>query len=154
MTAEQMWAEFASGRGLDDTPYEAWAYGGDADALARLTLAGKKTATSSALPLYGLEGAPLPEAGEYSVILDSRKQAVCVIRTERVAVVPYRDVTADHARREGGGRLLPGLLAAGPRGFFHRGAGPGGNGVPPGPAGGLRGVRESIPGVNGGENHA
>jgi len=41
VTAEQMWAEFASGRGLDDTPYEAWAYGGDADALARLTLAGK-----------------------------------------------------------------------------------------------------------------
>ena len=36
VTAEQMWAEFASGRGLDDTPYEAWAYGGDADALARL----------------------------------------------------------------------------------------------------------------------
>lgn len=103
VTAEQMWAEFASGRGLGNTPYEAWAYGGDADALARLTLAGKKTATSSALPLYGLEGAPLPEAGEYSVILDSRKQAVCVIRTERVAVVPYRDVTADHARREGEG---------------------------------------------------
>ena len=51
MTAEQMWAEFASGRGLDDTPYEAWAYGGDADALARLTLAGKKTATSSALQI-------------------------------------------------------------------------------------------------------
>ena len=98
-----MWAEFASGRGLDDTPYEAWAYGGDADALARLTLAGKKTATSSALPLYRLEGAPLPEAGDYSVILDSRNQAVCVIRTERVAVVPYRDVTADHARREGEG---------------------------------------------------
>lgn len=28
---------------------------------------------------------------------------MCVIRTERVAVVPYRDVTADHARREGEG---------------------------------------------------
>lgn len=103
MTAEQMWAEFASGQGLGGAPYEAWAYGGDADALARLTLAGKKTATSSALPLYGPEGAPLPEAGDYSVILDSRNQAVCVIRTERVAVVPYRDVTADHARREGEG---------------------------------------------------
>ena len=55
VTAEQMWAEFASGRGLDNTPYEAWAYGGDADALAQLTLAGKKTATSSALPLYRLK---------------------------------------------------------------------------------------------------
>ena len=103
VTAEQMWAEFAPRHGLDNTPYEAWAYGGDADALAQLTLAGVKTATSSALPLYQLEGEPLPEAGAYSVILDSRNQAVCVIRTERVALVPYRDVTEEHARREGEG---------------------------------------------------
>lgn len=103
MTAEQMWAEFASRHALSGLPYEAWAYGGDADALAQLTLAGIKTATSSALPLYQLEGEPLPEAGDYSVILDSRGQAVCVVRAERVAVVPYRDVTADHARREGEG---------------------------------------------------
>ena len=103
VTAEQMWAEFASGRGLDDTPYEAWAYGGDADALARLTLAGKKTATSSALPLYRLEGAPLPEAGDYSVILDSRNQAVCVIRTTKVYTVPFDQVSAEQAYREGEG---------------------------------------------------
>ena len=107
MTAEQMWAEFASGRGLDDTPYEAWAYGGDADALARLTLAGKKTATSSALPLYRLEGAPLPEAGDYSVILDSRNQAVCVIRTTRVYTVPFNQVGAEQAFREGEGDRSP-----------------------------------------------
>ena len=52
--------------------------------------------------LYALEGEPLPEAGEYSVILDSRGEAVCVILTDRVAVVPYGDVGREHARREGG----------------------------------------------------
>jgi len=103
MTAEQMWAEFAAKYHVRDVPWEAWAYGADADDLARLTLEGVKTATASAFPLYELEGEPLPEAGEYSVILDSQGGAVCIIRTDRVAVVPYRDVGADHARREGEG---------------------------------------------------
>ena len=104
MTGERMWAEFAAKRGLKmDTDHDAWAFGDHADALARLTLEGVKTATSSAHPLYELEGEPLPAAGEYSVILDSREEAVCVIRTERVKVVLYRDVGADHAFREGEG---------------------------------------------------
>ena len=103
MTAEQMWAEFAAQNDLQHTDYEAWAFGGDADLLARLTLEGVKTATSSALPLYELEGEPLPEAGEYSVILDSRGEAVCVIRTERVEIVPYREAGAAHAFWEGEG---------------------------------------------------
>ena len=103
MTGEQMWRAFAAARGVEGARYDVWAFGGDPDGLARLALDGGKTATSSAHPLYALGDEPLPEAGEYSVILDSRNQAVCVIRTERVAVVPYRDVTADHARREGEG---------------------------------------------------
>ena len=103
MTADQMWAEFAAANGIHDTDWEAWAYGDDSDGLAGLTLKGIKTATSSAYPLYALEGEPLPEAGEYGVILDSREEAVCVIRTERVAVVPFRDVGEAHARREGEG---------------------------------------------------
>lgn len=105
MTAEQMWAEFAAAYDITETDYEAWAFGDDADELARLTLAGVKTATSSAFPFYALEEEPLPEAGEYSVILDSREEAVCVIRTEKVTVVPLRDVGEEHARREGEGDL-------------------------------------------------
>lgn len=105
MTAEEMWAEFAKENHMGDVGYEAWAYGGDADGLARLTLEGAKTATSSAYPLYALDQEPLPEAGEYSVVLDSRGEAVCVIRTERVEVAPFRDVGEGHARREGEGDL-------------------------------------------------
>ena len=105
MTAEQMWAEFAAKNNLRDTDWDAWAFGDDTDGLARLTLEGVKTATSSAFPFYELEGEPLPKAEEYSVILDSREEAVCIIRTERVSVVPFRDIDADHARREGEGDL-------------------------------------------------
>ncbi len=99
-----MWAEFTAGRpeaaGED---YDAWPFGDDPDTLARLVLEGVKTATASAYPLYEATDEPLPEAGGYSVVLDSRGEAVCVIRTERVTVKPYRDIGAEHARREGEG---------------------------------------------------
>ena len=85
MTAEQMWRDFTAARGPVEADYEAWAFGGDPDGLAGLVLAGIKTATASAYPLYGLEGEPLPEAGEYSVILDSRGEAVCVIQIGRAS---------------------------------------------------------------------
>ena len=104
MNAEQMWAAYAAGHpeaaGAD---YDAWAFGGDPEGLARLVLSGVKTATASAYPLYALEGEPLPEAGEYSVILDSREEAVCVIRTTRVYTVPFEEVSAEQAYREGEG---------------------------------------------------
>lgn len=100
MDAEQMWRAFG-GRG----DYSAWQFGASADQLAELVLEGKKTATASAFPLYGLENEPLPQAGEYSVILDSRGEAVCVIQTTRVYVVPFHQVSPRHAAREGEGDL-------------------------------------------------
>lgn len=100
MNAQQMWEAFG-GQGA----YEAWRFGGNADALAELVLAGKKTATASAYPLYELENEPLPRAGEYSVILNSRDEAVCVIQTTKVYVVPFDQVSPCHAAREGEGDL-------------------------------------------------
>lgn len=103
MTAKEMWADFTAGHPEIREAYEAWAFGDAPDALARLVLCGVKTATSSALPLYALEGAPLPRVGEYSVILNSRNEAVCVIRTTKTAVAPFRDVGERHAYLEGEG---------------------------------------------------
>ena len=104
MSAERMWESYAAAHpeaaGAD---WDAWAFGDSPDELAALVLAGVKTATASAYPLYALEGEPLPEAGEYSVILDGRGEAACVVRTDRVEVVPFRDVDGEQARREGEG---------------------------------------------------
>lgn len=102
MTAEQMWAQFSCHSGICGE-YDAWSFGDDGDTLAELVLQGIKTATCSALPLYELEGEPLPVAGEYSVILDSRERAVCVIQTTRVYQTPFREITAEHAWKEGEG---------------------------------------------------
>ena len=98
MTAQEMWN--ASGI---EAEYEAWAFGDDPDTLAELVRTGVKTATASAYPFYELEGEDLPKAGEYSVILNTKDEAVCIIRTTRVYVTPYRDVTAEQAWKEGEG---------------------------------------------------
>lgn len=103
MTHQELWAAYRAVNPVAGEDYEAWAFGGDPDGLAELTRTGVKTATASAGPLYALEGEPLPAPGEYSVILDSGDRAVCVIRTTRVYTVPFDQVSAEHARREGEG---------------------------------------------------
>ena len=103
MIHQELWAAYRAVNPAAGEDYEAWAYGDDPDRLAELTRTGVKTATSSAGPLYGLEGEPLPKAGEYSVILNSRGEAVCVTCTTRVYTVPFGQVTAEHAYKEGEG---------------------------------------------------
>ncbi len=100
MQADEMWRA----SGIAGT-YEAWAFGDAPDKLARLVLAERKKATASAYPVYEATGAPIPQSGEYSVILDTRGSAVCVIQTIKVDIVPFDRVTQDFARKEGEGDL-------------------------------------------------
>lgn len=104
MTAEQMWKEYLRlYPEMANEEYDAWQFGAVPDELARLTLTGIKTATASAFPLYALEGEPLPEVGEHSVILWENDQAACVIRTDLVYTVPFDQVSATQAWKEGEG---------------------------------------------------
>ena len=98
MTAEEMWNQ----SGLTGE-YDAWSFGDDADKLAQLVKDGIKTATCSAYCFYEMEGEDLPEAGAYNIILYSDDQAVCIIRTTKVYVTSFNEVTADHAFKEGEG---------------------------------------------------
>ena len=102
MTQEQLWQVFSRKTGIDE-PYEAWAFGSDADELARLVLEGKKTATAGLYFWYERENLELPKEDSYSVVLDSKDNAVCVIRTTKVFVIPFREVDAVHAWKEGEG---------------------------------------------------
>ena len=103
MTDKELWEAFIKKNNLTDCEYETWAFGVEADLLAHLVAIGEKTATASAYPLYELENAPLPVTGAYSVILDSKDNAVCIIQTKKVSVVPFNEVTAEHAYKEGEG---------------------------------------------------
>ena len=102
MTAEEMWKAY-TGKYPAEQEMDAWAFGDDPDYLAGLVKDGVKTSTCSACPLYEMDGEELPEEGELSVILDSRDEAVCIIRTEKVWVQRYCDTGAEHAFKEGEG---------------------------------------------------
>lgn len=103
MNAEDMWKIYSKKNNLNNKSYEAWAFGDKPDELAELVLQGIKTATSSLYALYAIEQEPLPEEGDYSVILNSHGDARCIIKTTRVYVVPFNKVSENHAYREGEG---------------------------------------------------
>ena len=98
MKPEELWQ--ASGL---QGEYEAWAFGEAPDQLAELVRRGMKTATCSAALLYELEQEEYPKEGDYSVILDSTGNAVCIIRTTKVSVLPFDLVSERHAWKEGEG---------------------------------------------------
>ncbi len=104
MTAQEMWAYFTARHPeAASCDYEAWAFGDDPDRLAELTRSGVKQATSSAAALYDLENEPLPQAGDYSVVLSAMGEALCIIRNTRVHTLPFHAVDARHAFLEGEG---------------------------------------------------
>ena len=74
MTAEKMWER----SGLSGV-WEAWSFGEAPDKLAELVVQGIKTATCSAYDLYQIDHEPLPQAGDYSIILDSGEEASGVL---------------------------------------------------------------------------
>ena len=102
MDAKTMWAQYAARNDIS-AEYDAWCFGDNADALADLVLKGIKTATASAYPLYELEGEELPIEGQYSVVLWKDDTAACIIKTTRVYITPFCQVSADHAFKEGEG---------------------------------------------------
>lgn len=103
MTAEELWQMFTTETEPQIDEYDAWSFGTDADLLAALVVSGTKTATSSSYPLYELENESLPEEGEYSVILDSENNAVCIIQTKKTYILPFDKITKEFAYKEGEG---------------------------------------------------
>ena len=103
MTPKEMWQVYKKINPEIDDEIDAWAFGALADELAELVLRGEKTATASTYELYKLENEPLPQVGSFDVILDSQDKAVCIIEITKVSVVPFNDVSAEHAFKEGEG---------------------------------------------------
>lgn len=81
--------------------YASWAFGGAPDEMARLVVLKKKKATSSLYLLYDLENETLPKAGSYSIVLDSKGDAQCIIKTTKVRIIPFDLVTSADACLEG-----------------------------------------------------
>lgn len=75
----------------------------DADGCAELVVRGIKRATSPSLWWIAATDSPLPTPGDHHVVTNWAGEAQCVIRTERVDIVPFDQVGAEYAATEGEG---------------------------------------------------
>lgn len=66
-----------------------------------LVLKGQKRATSSSLAAFELGDETIPKEGELSVITDWDGNPRCVVRTKKVHILPYEEITYDLAKLEG-----------------------------------------------------
>ena len=103
MTPQECWNQYKEINPLAGPEPEAWAFGAAPDLLAELVAKGVKTATASAYDEYVQYEEELPKVGDLDMVLDGQGQAVAIIETTKVTVIPFRDVSADHAYKEGEG---------------------------------------------------
>lgn len=75
------------------------------DELLVLYLLGKKTTGSGIVKDYESAGDPLPRVGGYWIILDSRDNSRCIVRTVRVVTNRFKDIPEEIAIAEGEGDL-------------------------------------------------
>ena len=107
MTVKEMWDKYISISGKPiNTPYESWHFcnnEADANELAKLTLLGIKRATASLYKSFEAENEPIPKIGDLIVITNWDSEAVCIIEVKKVEILPFKDITKEHAQIEGEG---------------------------------------------------
>lgn len=87
-----------------DLPIAEFAFPGELrDRILAAILTGEKTATTSLLVEYELDGEPMPQAGDRLVVVDSGERPVAMIELTDVRVLRLDQVDRDTAREEGEG---------------------------------------------------
>ena len=101
---EKFWNEYwAAQEQPKPEKVEAFQFGAEADWLADLVVEGKKTATCSARILYEVEKEPLPQVGQYNIVLDAKEEPAAIIRVTEVSIMPMNEVPVEFALAEGEG---------------------------------------------------
>ncbi|NUT18741.1 MAG: ASCH domain-containing protein [Hamadaea sp.] len=75
------------------------------DELLSLYLTGRKTAGSSIKEDFIAAGDPLPKVGNFWILLNSREEPGCLLRTEKIVEHKFYDVPPEIAVAEGEGDL-------------------------------------------------
>ena len=102
--AMQYWNEVKLQQNIKaDAKVRAYRFGDTPDELAQLVVDGEKTATCNALRLYALNNRPLPQPGDYNIILNKRFEPVCVIQITAVDIKKYDEIDEVFAIAEGDG---------------------------------------------------
>ncbi len=103
---DEYWRQFKKIFPNAPDTYDAWPFGASkqhADDLAQLVLEGKKTATSSNYIMYQVESDSIPYVGLYNIILDGNDAPVAILKTVEVNIMPFEEVSEEHAYLEGEG---------------------------------------------------
>jgi len=110
VTAEDMWRNYLKSIGesieTSERTYEAWYFCDnetDANNLADLARRGIKRATASLKRSYEIENEPLPKEKDLNIITDFNGDAVCIIEVTKVEIIPFNEITEEHAKIEGEG---------------------------------------------------
>jgi len=75
----------------------------DARDIAALVLAGTKTATGSLLWSYEADSKPVPQSGDFWIVMKGPDDPVCVVETTEQRIIPFDQVPPDYARDSGEG---------------------------------------------------
>lgn len=102
----EFWAAFTATRCTDPTPrfLEASHFDDNEpnmNELARLVVSGRKRATAGLLWSHEHDNGLLPQPEDLSIVTDFSGNAICVIETSRVDIVPFSQVTEEFAATEG-----------------------------------------------------
>ena len=100
------WSRFLEEKGYDDSKKYLEAFHFEltedlANELLSLVLEGKKKATSSSFKAYEKEGSNLPKIGDLSIVTDWDGNPRCIIETNNITIIPFKDITYDICSREG-----------------------------------------------------
>ncbi|MFJ5771539.1 ASCH domain-containing protein [Psychrobacillus sp. NPDC093180] len=100
--AQNYWTSFWEGKEMPES-VSAWQFGGSPDELVQLVVDGVKSATCSGHIFYEIENEALPKVDDYSIVLNSKDEPICIIRTSEVSIMPMNEVSVDFAYAEGEG---------------------------------------------------
>jgi uncharacterized protein YhfF len=105
---------------IPSLPHAEFAFPGPLrDALIASILGGRKTATTSLLAEYAIEGEELPVVGRRKAVIDSKDEPVAVIETVYVKAVRLDEVPLVHAIDEGEGHDTVARWRADHEQFWH-----------------------------------
>ncbi len=76
-----------------------------ADRLYQLVIDGKKRATSGNLWAYNYDKEPILNSGDLTILTNYDETRACIIRTEKVTIKKYKEITEEEAKKEGEGDL-------------------------------------------------
>lgn len=103
---QEFWNAFLEAKCPDDNTEcsEVFSFGineEESDRLLRLVLRGKKRAAVNSCHAYEAQDEALPDKGSYSIITDYDGIPRCVIKTTKVTVLPFSEITPEQALRTG-----------------------------------------------------